>query len=136
MAAGKSKHLIVTGTYLTCLLPDRFDIQRPLFLSLPKSVAVPYYLWKLDYDLDAKSGVVFVGMNNPYKLVDDSMYICNVVTCPGTLVQQSKIILLFYCCDLESFEKAYGKINPIIYQQFWFDNMCDYCLRELSSMKH
>lgn len=117
MAAGKSKHLIVTGTHLTCMLPDRFEIQRPLYLALPKSIVVPLFLWKLDYDVDNKIGVVFVGMNNPYKKVDQSMYICNVVDCPGTLVRQSKIVMLFYCCDLESFQKSYGVIDPVIYEQ-------------------
>lgn len=116
MAIGNSKHVIITGTYGVCTLPDVTGVERPLFLSLPNSISVPLYLWKIDYDLDKKNGVVFIGMNNPFKKVDNITYLCETITCPGSMIQQSKIVLLFYCCTLESFEKTYGKLDPIVYK--------------------
>lgn len=110
-----SKHLIVTGTYGSCTLPDVDDVQRPLFLDFPDSIPVPLYFWKLHYDLDLDNGTVYIGLNNPYKEIDDSVYICPDV-CPGEFDNDDNDGLI-YCCTKESFENAYGSLDPIVYRQ-------------------
>lgn len=110
-----SKHLIVTGTYGSCTLPDIDDVEQPLFLDLPDSIPVPLFYWKLYYDLDLKNGTVYIGLNNPYKEIDDSVYICPNV-CPDGFDNDANEGLI-YCCTKESFEKVYGPLDPIVFQQ-------------------
>lgn len=137
-----TRHVIVTGTYEVCTLPDVDDIQQPLYLDLPRSIPVPLLYWKLYYDVDTEDGIVYIGLNNPYKEIDDSVYICPN-TCPdgyhgrgyqGRDPQNHPSETepdrghrndpepdandgLIYCCTKESFEDAYGKLDPIVYRQ-------------------
>jgi len=147
---GTSNHVIViTGTYGACTLADVDDVQQPLYLDLPNKIPVPLLYWKLYYDVDTKDGIVYIGLNNPYKKIDDSVYICPNV-CPdgykgrGNRNDTDKTVLdrdhwndtddtvldsdrrndeepdandgLIYCCTKQSFEKAYGELDPIVYR--------------------
>lgn len=120
-----ARHLIVTGTYGSCTLPDVDGVQQPLFLDLPDGIPVPLFYWKLYYDLDKQDGLVYVGLNNPYKEIDDSVYVCPNV-CPDGYdkhdgsdgdEQEDANQGLIYCCTKESFEKVYGQLDPIVFQQ-------------------
>ncbi|KAL5234659.1 hypothetical protein ACI65C_002069 [Semiaphis heraclei] len=135
-----SKHVIVTGTYDVCTLADVDDVQQPLYLDLPGSIPVPLFYWKLYYDVDAEDGIVYIGLNNPYKEIDDSVYICPNI-CPagyhsrgyqgrgprnnpdesGQQNDQNDSADandgLIYCCTKDSFEQVYGKLDSIVYRQ-------------------
>lgn len=137
---GSSKHVIVTGTYDVCTLADVDDVQQPLYLDLPGSIPVPLFYWKLYYDVDAEDGIVYIGLNNPYKEIDDSVYICPNI-CPagyhsrgyqgrgprnnpdesGQQNDQNDSADandgLIYCCTKDSFEQVYGKLDSIVYRQ-------------------
>jgi len=133
---GTSTHVIVTGTYDTCTLADVDDVQQPLYLDLPGSIRVPLFYWKLYYDVDAADGIVYIGLNNPYKEIDDSVYICPNI-CPdgyhgrgyqGRDPRSNKAETgpdpepdandgLIYCCTKKSFEEVYGKLDPIVYRR-------------------
>ncbi|XP_060840359.1 uncharacterized protein LOC132921380 [Rhopalosiphum padi] len=126
---GTSRHVIVTGTYDVCTLADVDDVQQPLHLDLPDSIPVPLFYWKLYYDVDAADGIVYIGLNNPYKKIDDSVYLCPNI-CPdgyhGRGYQDNGHANddpepdanngLIYCCTKESFEKVYGELDPIVYR--------------------
>lgn len=128
-----SRHVIVTGSYGTCTLADKDGVQQPLYLDLPKSIPVPLLYWKLYYDVDKADGIVYIGLNNPYKEIDDSVYICPNV-CPDgyrndrgqqdndtdgyrNAAEPDANDGLIYCCTKESFEAAYGQLDPIVYRQ-------------------
>ncbi|XP_060870689.1 uncharacterized protein LOC132945082 [Metopolophium dirhodum] len=139
---GTSTQVIVTGTYDTCTLADVDDVQQPLYLDLPGAIRVPLFYWKLHYDVDAADGIVYIGLNNPYKEIDDSVYICPNI-CPdgyhgrgyqGRDHRNNKTETepgrgdrndpepdandgLIYCCTKKSFEEAYGELDPIVYKQ-------------------
>lgn len=127
--SGKSRHIIITGTYDVCTLADVDDVQQPLYLDLPGSITVPLFYWKLYYDVDTADGIVYIGLNNPYKTIDDSVFICPNI-CPdgyhgrGYLDKGSENDDpepdanngLIYCCTKESFENVYGKLDPIVYR--------------------
>lgn len=73
----------------------------------------------MDYDLDRKSGTVYIGVNNPYKKINHSVHICDTIPCPGRdLSKIQKKTKLFYCCSKESFEKNVGYFDSIIYKKF------------------
>jgi len=137
---GTSTHVIVTGTYDTCTLADVDNVQQPLYLDLPGAIRVPLFYWKLYYDVDAADGIVYIGLNNPYKEIDDSVYICPNI-CPdgyhgrgyqGRDHQNDKTETgpddgndpepdandgLIYCCTKKSFEEVYGELDPIVYKR-------------------
>ncbi|XP_025194442.1 uncharacterized protein LOC112594053 [Melanaphis sacchari] len=124
-----SRHVIVTGTYGVCTLADVDNVQQPLYLDLPNSIPVPLLYWKLHYNVDSADGIVYIGLNNPYKKIDDSVFICPN-TCPDGHHNRGYLDNgrpnsepepdandgLIYCCTKESFEKAYGELDPIVYR--------------------
>lgn len=126
---GTSRHVIITGTYDVCTLADVDGVQQPLYLDLPDSIPVPLFYWKLYYDVDAEDGIVYIGLNNPYKTIDDSVYICPNI-CPDGYHGRGYLDSgrmnddpepdanngLIYCCTKESFENVYGKLDPIVYR--------------------
>lgn len=122
-ALGKDKdiHLVVTGTYGSCMLPDVNDIEQSLFLDPPKNIPVPLFYWKIMYDLFENKGIVFLGMNNPYKEVDQSMFICENECVGGYKSKlnnsRNENDSNIFCCSIESFEKVYGKLDPIIFEK-------------------
>lgn len=121
LAQSKNKHVIVTGTYGTCTLQDESEIERPLHLAVNQRMTVPLYIWKLSYDLSLKNGIVYIGMNHPYKKVDRNNTICDVILCPGGMLDRRAIDRqLLFCCTKESFEITYGKIDHTVYREMEF----------------
>lgn len=114
--AENGTHVILTGTYGVCTLPDSFKAQQPLILFQPKSLLVPQFIWKMDYNLETQSGIVFLAMNDLYKPISNSLYICDAVPCPGKLVRRFKMRSFHYCCTKEGFEKAFGRFENHILQ--------------------
>lgn len=115
------KRLIVTGTYGSCTLPDVDGVQQPLFLDPPANMPVPLFYWKLYYDVDTADGMVYIGLNNPYKKIDDSVYICPNL-CPDGYRKTDATGVndenngLVYCCTKEAFEEVYGQLDPIVFR--------------------
>lgn len=111
--------LIVTGTYGSCTLPDVDGVQRPLFLDPPSALPVPLFYWKLVYDARAQDGVVYIGLNDPYREIEDGLFLCPN-TCPGGYrdngAGQDANQGLIYCCTKGSFERFYGELDPIVYR--------------------
>lgn len=121
LAQSRNKHVIVTGTYGTCKLYDEEEIERPLYLAVNYHITVPLYVWKLSYDLELKNGVVYIGMNNPYRRVDRNNTICDVILCPGGMLERRSIDKqLLFCCTKDSFEDTYGRIDVTVYRQMEF----------------
>lgn len=106
-------------------MPDVNGVQQPLYLDLPESIPVPLFYWKLYYDLDEDDGVVYIGLNNPYKDIDEDVYICPNI-CPGGFKTNAKKPHankdepdanngLVYCCTKKDFEQVYGQLDPIVF---------------------
>lgn len=114
------KHVTITGTYGTCLLPNKTDDLNPFHLYPPRGVTVPEYIWRLDYNLDRELGIVFLILNNPYKEVNLKAYICESIPCPGGLKRKSVHSLkgFLFCCTKAGFEKVYGRVDPIVYWDY------------------
>jgi len=111
------RHVIVTGSYGSCTLADRDGVQRPLFLDLPHSIPVPLFYWKMYYDINTDFGIVYIGLNNPYKRIDGSVYICpNICSDSDGNGRPDANRGLVYCCTKKSFEDVYGKLDPVIYR--------------------
>lgn len=111
--------LIVTGTHGSCTLPDKDGKQQPLFLDPPSSIPVPLFYWKLVHNTRTGNSTVYMGLNNPYKEINDSLYLCPN-TCPGDYDNGEAGVDanqgLVYCCTKESFESFYGELDPIVYK--------------------
>lgn len=122
LSRSRNKHVIVTGTYGTCTLPDDEEIERPLYLAENQHLTIPLYFWKLSYDLKRQIGIVYIGMNNPYKKVDRNDTICEPIMCPGGMLDKRSIDKqLLFCCTKDSFELTYGKIDLTVYREIeWF----------------
>lgn len=118
LSRSTDKHMIMTGTFGQSELPDMDLKQHKLFLSLPDKMSVPLFIWKLDWNVNTEVGVVYIGMNNPYKTIDKSVYICNFIPCPGRLTRKSYSKELLYCCTKDSFEETFGRIDPVVYKEF------------------
>lgn len=114
---GSSRHLIVSGSYGTLTLPDENGVEQPLYLATNERLPIPKFIWKMDYDIDRKSGTVFIGYNHPNIPLDKSLHFCNTVPCPGDLSKQDNSDLLF-CCTKESFEEAYGLLDYYLFRPF------------------
>lgn len=114
------KHVIVSGTFSTCFLPNKTENLHPFYLSLPASISVPEFIWRMDYNLDREAGIVFIILNNPYKEIDLNAYICESIPCPGGLKRRNTLSLkgFLYCCTKASFEAVYGRIDPIVYWDY------------------
>lgn len=114
------KHVIVSGTYGSCLLPNKTQDLHPLHLSLPTGITVPEYIWRMDYNMDREAGIVFLILNNPYKKINLKTYICEDIPCPGGLKRKSIFSLkgFLFCCSKAGFEKIYGRIDPIVYWDY------------------
>lgn len=112
-----TRHLIVTGMMDMCHLVERANKTHPIFLSLPWSIAVPKYIWKLDYDVDRKNGTVYIGLNNPYKTIDMDVFFCEAMPCPTKLLRKNAFRTeLLFCCTKEDFERTHGAIDSVVYE--------------------
>lgn len=110
-----ARHLVVTGTYGTSTLTDVNGIQKTWFLDEVNSISVPLFFWKLLYNMDDKNGLVYIALNNPFMKIVHDTYICKNV-CPGAFSEIPGFKKKFvHCCTIESFEKAYGKLDSIIF---------------------
>lgn len=118
--------LIVIGTYGSWTLPDKDGKQRPLFLDPPSRIPVPLFYWELVHNTRTKNGIVYMSLNNPYKEIDDSQYLC-----PNTYLGDydnagagmNANESLVHCCTKKSFKEFYGELDPIVYSsenfRFW-----------------
>lgn len=114
-----SRRVIVSGCYGVFTLPDEEEKEQKLFLVVPeKHVAVPKFLWKLVYDADdGNNSVVYISLNNPYeqpRSVDDIKLQCDDKPCPAEIKTHPGQML--YCCDIESFQDAYGKFDLEVFE--------------------
>lgn len=114
---GTNRHLVAAGTHETLTLPDENGEEKPLYLASDERVPVPKYIWKLDYDIDRKSGTVFIGYNHPHNAIDSSLHFCETVPCPGELGKEDNSDLLF-CCTKDAFEKAIGHLDYQVFKPF------------------
>lgn len=118
-----SRHIIIAGTYGSYTLPDSENVQQTLYISLkPRGIIVPKYFWKMDFDILQNTGIVFIGLNDPYTRVNNSSYICETTPCPSMFrnaVRKYKTSFqgFVYCCTLKSFEETYGKLDPLKWQK-------------------
>lgn len=111
------KHLIATGTAnLTNLDPQKTDGDRDFALIWPETIPVPVFIWKLVYDVQNKNGTVFIGLNTPFKRSDPTKHVGEKIPCPGSFGRQLPGLETVYCCTKESFEKAYGPLDPVIFE--------------------
>lgn len=110
--------LIVTGTYDSCMLPDKDGKEPPLFLDPSSSIPVPLFYWKLAYNTCIKNGILYIGLNNLYQKIEDGLFLCEN-TCPGDYDNAGANQGLVYCCTKESLKEFYGELDPIVYKQFW-----------------
>lgn len=118
-----SRHIIIAGTYGTSTLPDSESVQQTLYLTLnPPGITVPKYIWKMDFDIVKNTGMVFIGLNDPYSKVNRSSYICKTTPCPRMFRHNLRFHKdcdqeSVYCCTSESFEETYGKLDPLRWQK-------------------
>lgn len=110
--------MIITGTYLTSKLVDSSGTQHEFTLFPPRSMALPQYLWKLDYDLDSKTGIVYVALCNPYTPIDKIEHICETIPCPGFEQLSAETRKVVYCCSKEAFDYTYQGFDRLVYDKF------------------
>lgn len=119
MANGQNRQVVVSGTYQVLTLRDLDYVSHPLYFAPSGRMPVPMFVWKMDYNLDTKSGLVYVGLNNPYSWFNITMKICEPVPCRQSLVVRRKYHpAMLYCCTKESFEKTYGELDPIVFEEY------------------
>lgn len=111
-------HVIITGTYLVSKFKDVNGTEREFYLSLPNRLGVPQYFWKMYYDVETKSGTVFIGLNNPYMKIDPDIFFCETTKCPGHLSRKNAKKDLVFCCTKEAFEKVYGNLPKKLFQRY------------------
>lgn len=118
----RGRHLIVVGTFFAKSRLGLYDSRDKIVRFSPNNIGVPEYFWKMDYNVDTKYGVVYIGVNKPRTRVNDgNVYICDTIPCPGRgLSRLDERTELFYCCSKESFEKVYGDFDSDVYKQFYF----------------
>lgn len=112
------KFAIISGTFGSDMLPDVNNTQQPLFLSKTKQVPVPSIFWKLLFDINLMTVKVYLVSNDPNMNPERLSYICE------NRCQEERDYLneiapeLFpnklYCCDIHSFQKVYGILEPLI----------------------
>lgn len=117
MVRGNRDHIIVTGTYKVVTLKDVNGTDREFHLRMPSRLSVPKYFWKMYYDVEMKSGTVFIGLNNPYSKVDPNAFFCETIKCPGQVLRKSSNKSAIFCCTKDSFEKVYGKLDPMVFER-------------------
>lgn len=137
LSNGTARHLIITGSYGSCTLPDENGEEQALFLDPPDNIPVPMFYWKMFYDLDQADGIVYIGLNNPYREIDESVYLCPNI-CPEGFEKDDYESGdddddnedksddddneadanqgLIYCCTKKSFEEFYGQLDPVVFQ--------------------
>jgi hypothetical protein len=114
--AGKNKLdlVVYTGTYGVATLPNVNGIETELYLYVDsnsnKSIPVPKFYWKAVYDPKNETGVVFVGINNPYVTNPQGDYlICTDVCSKISWVDwdQKNITAGYsYCCEVDDFRST------------------------------
>lgn len=114
-----SRRVVVSGTYGTYTLPDKYGKEQPLYLVMPqKQVGVPLFLWKLLYDADDNNNsIVFICRNKPNsdsRPNGQGMINCDRKRCPRPITSGSKQFI--YCCDIKSFEREFGKFDPSVFK--------------------
>lgn len=105
---------VYTGTYGVTTLPNVNGVETELYLGVDsnnnKVIPVPKLYWKLVIDEASNSGVVFLGVNNPY--IDNpgsDYFICtdvcsqiNWVHWQASDVQNG----ISYCCEVSDFQRT------------------------------
>lgn len=113
------KHLIAAGAVnATYFFPSKTIVQKPFVLQCPESIPVPLFIWRLVYDVQKKKGIVYMGLNNPFKRETPVKRFCEEIPCPGKFARKNTRVATIYCCSKESFEKSYGPLDPVMFQKF------------------
>lgn len=118
MSESESHHVVVSGTYLTSTLPDENGTPQLFYLSLTNQMPVPQYFWKMNYDVNKNTGVVWVGLNNPTTRLNETRFLCEPIVCPAKMQRKTYHKKLMYCCSKEGFEEVYGRIDPVVFGNF------------------
>lgn len=116
---GRGKYLVVTGTMNSTRL-NRWitHIPKPFFLQWPDVIPVPLFIWKMVFNTQTKDSIVYIGINTPFKEGDYTKHFCIRVPCPGRYKQQKLGKEVVFCCSRKSFQRVYGQIDQIVYQDF------------------
>lgn len=112
------RYLVLTGTYGTFGLHDKQIKPRGVYLYLPNTLRVPKFIWKMVYNYDIRKGTVFIGLNTAFQTHIREKRICKASMCPGFPSRDEFDRAFVYCCSKESFERAYGRIDPYVYNKF------------------
>nr|XP_022903770.1 uncharacterized protein LOC111416060 [Onthophagus taurus] len=105
--------VIYTGTFGVLTLPhaqNGREIELYLDVSQKHKIPVPKLFWKIVYEPNSKSGVVFLGVNNPYmknENVEDYIICKDVCDEINWLTWERKNLTAgySYCCGVEEFTK-------------------------------
>lgn len=127
------RFLIVSGTYSTFTLHDKTIRLRSLYLYLPNTFNVPKFIWKLVYNYNTRKGTVYIGLNTAFHTLIKERRMCKASMCPGFPSSDEFVRAFVYCCSKDAFELTYGRIDPYVYQKFWFDRRHQHrqhCLQE------
>lgn len=112
--------IVYTGTYGATSLPHEVtgeDIELYLYVDGEKrGIPVPRLFWKLVYEPITKAGVVFIGVNNPYKINRQKDIVCtNICDQYEWLTWQPTNISrgYSYCCSVEDFGQTVTTLPKI-----------------------
>lgn len=112
---------IYTGTYGILTYKDVKGVQQKIYLSVNNSerkVPVPKVYYKVVINAKSRSGIVFIGINNPYATLQDiqkDYTYCQNVMDKVTYIPWSKNLLMgyLYACSVNDFVKAIGDLPQL-----------------------
>lgn len=126
VAGEKGDYLIVTGSRGSCMLPDKNNVKKPLFLkpgdgNAPSLMPVPLFFWKLVYKGNTTNNYVYVGINGPCqedgndRLRDKLKSHCTIME-NEKRSDENKVI---HKCEKELLETILDDklIDPIVYDE-------------------
>ncbi|KAJ9599343.1 hypothetical protein L9F63_010164 [Diploptera punctata] len=102
--------IIYAGTLDVTTLPDNNRVQKSIYLENNK-LPVPQWVWKVVYEPQAREGIVFILVNNPYHL-KFARCRCVCAQTKWTLGwnRQEKNKGYIYCCTVENFRNVYSAL--------------------------
>lgn len=118
MANSNSTHLIISGWFMTSKFEDLTGKRHRFYLYPPTRMAVPQFRWKMNYDVIAKTGIIYVAMCNPYTPLDRIIVICEPIPCPNFNKLRAKTKKMVYCCDKKTFDQTYY-FDPVTLEPFY-----------------
>lgn len=115
---------IITGTYGVMTMEDFNGNQQEIYLyeddKMEKHLPIPRYFYKILYDRQKSSGIVFISINNPFLTIEEinSDYIlCNDVSNKVKWLRWKPYDLTLgysYACDIMEFTKIINRHTDIL----------------------